>query len=91
VLSIKKYLLDYSCEKNNYDISITPRAVPKAQQGVALSKQNGTVAWDDGPEKGKRLQTFRIYYKHSGFMTNIPDLLDNITNHDKPLPICQFT
>jgi hypothetical protein len=42
VLSIKKYLLDCSCEKNIYEISITPRAVPKAQQGIALSIMKGT-------------------------------------------------
>jgi hypothetical protein len=68
VLCIKKYLLDYSCEKNNYDISITPRAVPKAQQGVALSKQNGTRPGKVA-KKGQKiakhpdlLQTFRIYW-----------------------------
>jgi hypothetical protein len=41
-LSIKKHLLNCSCEKINYEISITPRAVPKAQQGVALSIMKGT-------------------------------------------------
>ena len=29
------------------------------------------------PYIGIGLQIFRIYYKHSGDITNIPDLLDN--------------
>jgi hypothetical protein len=52
----------------------------RSAQGVALSKENGTRPGNLG-KKGKLtnipeiLQTFRKYYKHSGDITNIPDLL----------------
>ena len=56
----------------------TPKGLPhgpcRRHGNLTSSKENGTVAWECFWKRAK-------YYKHSGFMTNIPDLLVNIINH----------
>ena len=73
------------CSKLN--IILTPHKLdPPSPSGHKVPRAKlVNKEWDNGCEnllyKGKEFVSGWIYYQHSGFITNIPDLLYNMTNH----------